>query len=197
MKLVDDPLIAQKLEELYRDAEQRNRNPQITSLNELYMALSPEQGRFLHDLIIENNCRNIVEFGCSFGISALFFAAAAKKSGAGIITTELVAQKASAAIQHFAAAAVLDLIDLREGDALETLKEGVENIDFLLLDGWKDVYLPLLLQLEPKLADGAHIYLDNADMSDVQPVLQYISEDPRFASQSMHGGKGVLARFNR
>lgn len=196
MELVDDPRIAQKLDELYRDAERRNRDPQITRLDELYMALAPQQGRFLYNLIVENHCQNIVEFGCSFGISTLFFAAAAKKTGGRIISTELALGKVAAAKKHFAAAAVLDLIDLRHGDALETLKEGAENIDFLLLDGWKDVYLPLLQQLEPKLADGAHIYLDNADMSDVQPVLQYIGENPRFESQSMHDGKGVLARFH-
>ena len=196
MKLVDDPLIAQKLVELYRDAEQRNCDPQITSLDEMYMALSREQGQFLYNLIIENHCQNVVEFGCSFGISTLFFAAAAKKTGGRIISTELVAEKVAAAKKNFAAAAVLDLIDLRHGDALETLKEGVENIDFLLLDGWKDVYLPLLQQLEPKLVTGAHIYLDNADMSDVQLALQYLRQDSRFESENMHNGKGVLARFH-
>jgi len=34
-------------------------------------------------------------------------------------------------------------------------------VDFVLLDGWKDLYLPVLDLLRPKLRPGAVVFADN------------------------------------
>ena len=55
------------------------------------------------------------------------------------------------------------MIDLRVGDALETLKHLQPNVSFVFLDGWKNLYLPVLHLLEPVLMPGAIVVADDLD----------------------------------
>lgn len=157
-----------------------------------YLSISKEQGEGLNQLIKENNFKNIVEFGTSFGISTLYLAQAVLETGGSIITTELIESKALKAIENFKQAGVNDLIEVRIGDALETLKNHTDPIDLLFLDGWKDLYLPLFLMLEPNFHSNTMIYVDNADMADTQAFLITISKNARYQLQPQHQGKVVL-----
>jgi predicted O-methyltransferase YrrM len=66
--------------------------------------------------------RSVVEFGTSFGVSTLHLAAGLRDNGGGrIITTEFEPSKAARAQENFAVGGLADLIELREGDALQTL----------------------------------------------------------------------------
>jgi predicted O-methyltransferase YrrM len=159
---------------------------------EMYLSISQEQGAHLVRLIKEKNLKNIVEFGASFGISTLFLAQGALATGGRIITTELVESKAIKAIKNYEKAGVNDLIEVRIGDALETLKGHEEPIDLLLLDGWKDLYLPLFQALEPNFHNDTIIYVDNADMSEVKTFLNSVSQSPQYQLQSIFGEKAVL-----
>ena len=95
-----------------------------------YIPIVPQQGAFLYMQALAKGAKNIVEFGTSYGISTLYLAAAAKKNGGRVITTEYLPHKAEAARRHFAAAGLADYIELREGDALETLQDIAGGIDF-------------------------------------------------------------------
>ena len=56
--------------------------------------------------------------------------------------------------------------EIREGDALETLARDLpDSIDFVLLDGAKNLYPSILALLEGRLGDGALVVADNADSS--------------------------------
>ena len=56
-----------------------------------------------------------------------------------------------------------DLVEVRVGDALETLPQGVDDeVDLVLLDGAWSLYLPVLKILEPHLAAGALVIAENA-----------------------------------
>lgn len=106
--------------------------------------------------------RLVVEFGASLGISAIHIAAALRDNGMGrLVTTELSETKAIRACEHLRDAGLRDLVDLKQGDAFQTLADDEEPIDLLLLDGWKELYLPLLKQLEPRLQPGAVIVADD------------------------------------
>jgi predicted O-methyltransferase YrrM len=62
------------------------------------------------------------------------------------------------------AAGLSDLVEIREGDAIQTLAHDLpDRIDFLLLDGAKTLYLRVLALLEPRLREGALIVADNAN----------------------------------
>jgi predicted O-methyltransferase YrrM len=61
---------------------------------------------------------------------------------------------------------VIDLVEIREGDALETLAHDLpDTIDLVLLDGAKALYPEILSLVESRLRAGALIVADNADMS--------------------------------
>ncbi len=170
----------------------RFRPMQPADFKDIYLSISKEQGEHLKQLIKDNNLKNIIEFGTSFGISTLFLAQGALETGGRIITTELIESKAKKAIENFKKAGVNDLIELRVGDALKTLKNHTAPIDLLLLDGWKDLYLPLFNRLESNFHANTFIYVDNADMSDTQAFLRKVSQDDKYQLQSIFNGKVVL-----
>ena len=156
-----------------------------------YIAISRQQGAYIYDLLVKRKAKNIVEFGTSFGISTLYLGAAAKVNEGKVITTEILTNKCKVAQQNFEDAGLQDFIELREGDALETLKDTPSEIDFLLLDGWNDLYLPLLKLLEPRLKKGALIYTDNASFKSAKPFLNYLNSNPkRYKSRRIHDDKG-------
>jgi predicted O-methyltransferase YrrM len=119
----------------------------------------------------------IVEFGMSFGISAIHLASAVRDNGSGrVVTTELSAAKIAAATQNFAETRLDDLITVLEGDALTTLANLDGPVDFVLLDGWKEMYLPVIKLLEPRLSAGSLIVADNTEMADTKPYLDYVRD---------------------
>ncbi len=95
-------------------------------------------------------------------------------------------------MQNFSDAGVDELIEVKIGDALKTLENHGDSIDLLLLDGWKDLYLPLFRLLESNFHNDTYIYVDNADMADTRAFLKTISQDVKYQLTSMHDGKVVL-----
>jgi predicted O-methyltransferase YrrM len=134
-------------------------------MKEFHLAVSQETATLLYMLARAAKARSIVEFGTSFGISTLHLAAALRDNGGGrVISTEFEPSKVAKARANFTAAGLSDLVEVREGDALETLASGLpEQIDLVLLDGAKSLYLPVLALLEKRLRAGALIVADNAD----------------------------------
>jgi len=134
---------------------------------DVYLAVSRETARLLYMLVRSTDARVIVEFGTSFGISTLHLAAGLRDNGGGsVITTEFEPHKAARARKNFIAGGLADLIELREGDALETLAVDLpERIDLVLLDGAKGLYPAVLALLEPHLRPGALLIADDAGFS--------------------------------
>ncbi|REE25866.1 O-methyltransferase [Winogradskyella pacifica] len=162
-----------------------------------YLSISKEQGEDLVKLITDNKLKNSVEFGTSFGISTLFLAQGVIETGGHIITTELIESKAQKAIENFERAGVSELIEVRVGDAMETLKNHDKPIDLLLLDGWKDLYLPLFQMLEPNFHSHTIIYVDNADMKETKTFLETIGENSTYQLQPKFNGKVVLITIKK
>jgi predicted O-methyltransferase YrrM len=136
-------------------------------LKNVPLAVSRETGTLLYMLARGVNARNIVEFGTSFGISTLYLAAALRDNGGGrLITTEFESSKVARARENLTAGGLIDLVEIRQGDALQTLKSDLpETIDLLLLDGAKGLYPDVLALLEGRLRPGAFVVADDADVS--------------------------------
>ena len=136
-------------------------------LGDFPLAVSRETGMLLYMLARSCNARTIVEFGTSFGISTLYLAAALRDNGGGLlITSEFEPSKVARARGNLTAGGLIDLVQIREGDALETLAVDLpETIDLLLLDGAKALYPEILSLVESRLRPGALIVADNADYS--------------------------------
>lgn len=148
-------------------------------LKDLWLPVSRETARMLYMLARSSNAKTIVEFGTSFGISTVHLAAALRDNGEGgkLITTEFEPSKIARAKGHIKEGCLSELVEFRQGDALETLKDNMpETIDFLLLDGAKALYVDILTLLESRLKPGALIVAD--DTNYCPDYLEYIN-DPK------------------
>lgn len=128
--------------------------------DEFLLPVGANAGRLLHALILGAKPRVIVEVGTSYGYSTLFLADAAKAVGARVISLEIAAYKQAFAAEMMARAELTDAVEFRCGDAVELLC-GIGGMDFVLLDIWKDLYIPCLHAMLPRLADGAMVVADN------------------------------------
>src|SRR3954451_15670150 len=126
------------------------------AMADVYMPISARGGDLLYSLVRASRPETVVEFGTSYGISTLYLGAAVADNGAGrVYSTELSATKIAAATANLAEAGLGEHVTILAGDARETLASLPGPIGFVLLDGWKDLCLPVLRSLEPRLAAGA------------------------------------------
>jgi predicted O-methyltransferase YrrM len=156
-------------------AEDRARNMSSTTdyldfygrLKDAHLAVSRETGTLLYMLARAIGANTIVEFGTSFGVSTIHLAAALRDNGGGrLIGSEFEPGKVASAQATIVAAGLSDLVEIRAGDALDTLAEGLPDvIDLLLLDGAKGLYPAVLGLTESRLRQGALIIADNAEWS--------------------------------
>ncbi|MBW2316884.1 MAG: class I SAM-dependent methyltransferase [Deltaproteobacteria bacterium] len=164
------------------------------ALKDAFIPISPEQGQLLYLTARALGARNVVEFGTSFAISTIYLAAAVRDNGGGrVIGTEIEPSKHSRAEAHLAEAGLSDVAEVRLGDALETLVDVPTPIDLVLIDGWKDLYLPVLKLLTPKLAPRAVVLADNifTFKKDLRPYVEYVqSGEHGFVSTTLHLSDG-------
>ncbi len=146
-------------------------------MKDVYIPLSPAQGRFLYLIARSLSARRIVEFGTSFGISTIYAAAAARDNGNGrVVGSELEPGKHERALANLDAAGLSGHAEVRLGDAMQTFRDLAPPIDLVLLDGWKELYLPMLEMLAPKLRPGAVVLADNVRTfkRSLAPYLRYV-----------------------
>ena len=134
-------------------------------MKDVPLAVSRETGNLLYMLARSSRASSIIEFGTSFGLSTICLASALRDNGGGrLVTSEFEASKVARARANLAAAGLSDLVEFREGDALETLSRDLpDTVDLLLLDGAKSLYPDILDLIAPRLRSGALIVADNAD----------------------------------
>jgi predicted O-methyltransferase YrrM len=144
---------------------------------DVYIPISAEAGRLLYALVRAIRPQTVVEFGTSFGISTIYLAAAVTDNGTGqVITTELSSKKAAAARANLEEAGVAGPVTVLEGDALQTLAGVTGPVGLVLLDGWKNLCLPVLRLLEPVLAPGALVAADDITHEGMAGYLGFIRD---------------------
>jgi len=117
-----------------------------------------------------------------------------RDNGGGlVIGTESVPAKAAVARKNIADAGLAELVEVLDGDARETLAEVEGPIDMLLLDAWKDLNLPILKLMEPKLAPGALVIADDTHMSPQihAKYLAYVRDGGGYHSVEVPIGDGM------
>ena len=135
---------------------------EVERLRNLYVPVSKKQGELLYLVARSLRAKRIVEFGTSFGISTTYLAAAVQDNGGGVVIgSELEPNKVATARRNLEEAGLSKLVEIREGDARETLQDPGGIIDMVLLDGFKELYLPMLKMLTPNLRQGAVVLGDN------------------------------------
>jgi len=213
---IDDPRVRGVLDRLYADQKRQvpallrlalvgmrdwiighhmSVEEEVDRIKDLYVSLSPKQGRLAYMVARSIGARSIVEFGTSFGISTIHLAAAARDNGGGrIVGTEMVPAKLATARANLQAAGLDDCVEIRAGDARETLRDTPDAIDMVLLDGAKHLYLPILQLLTPRLRTGSVVLADNILMfrRALAPYVQHV-QDPLngFSSVTLFLGSGT------
>ncbi|TFL02987.1 S-adenosyl-L-methionine-dependent methyltransferase [Pterulicium gracile] len=158
-----------------------------------FIALEQDKCLFVYNLLRANNAKTVVEIGTSFGVSTVYLALAVGQNhpggGAKVIATEYEKEKVKAARGHWEEAGedVVKVIELREGDLRETLKDGLpDEIDFLLLDIWAPMAAPALELVKGKLKKGAIIITDNTITAEARyKDLLAVLRDPKGAFRSV------------
>lgn len=187
---LQDPRVASALDRMYSESKNQmsllrerrgtfdqpmTAQQRADAMSEFYIPVTPEAGRLLYSLVRATRPATVVEFGMSFGISAVHLAAAVRDNGSGrVVTTELSETKIAAAKKTFAETGLDDVITILHGDALTTLADLPGPVNFVLLDGWKNLYLPVLELLEPRLSPGVLVVADNTSAADTQPYLDRV-----------------------
>jgi len=129
--------------------------------DEFLLPVGEEAGWLLHALIVARAPKRICELGTSYGYSTLFLADAARQIGAQLVTMELADYKQAHARAQLERAGLADYVDFRCGDALDLLKQDDGTWDFVLLDIWKDLYVPCFEAIYPSLSEEAVLCTDN------------------------------------
>jgi len=149
-----------------RDAEERARGVALgdsffAHRDEFLLPVGPEVGWFLHSLILARRPARILELGTSYGYSTLFLADAARQIGATLITMDLADYKQAEARANMERAGLADVVEFRLGDAVALIHADPGPFDLVLLDIWKDLYVPCLDAFHPKLSDEGIVAADN------------------------------------
>jgi predicted O-methyltransferase YrrM len=129
--------------------------------DEFLLAIGPASGQLVNLLVKESKARSILEIGTSYGYSTLWLAEAARQTGGMVVTLEIVAEKAEYARDAMKKAGLAGVVEFRIGEATETLSRLQGPFDFVLLDLWKDLYIPCFDLFYPKLSSGAFVVADN------------------------------------
>jgi predicted O-methyltransferase YrrM len=161
-----------------RDAFQGPAGHDPAAYAEFGFSIHPDQGDLIYLLCRGMGARRVVDFATSVGMSALYFAAAMRDNGGGlVIGTELVPAKVEAARRNLAEAGLAEYADIRQGDARQTLKDLGGPIDFALIDGWPGAEGPTLARqvmevVALQLRVGGYVLNDNAEPD----FLEYIRD---------------------
>lgn len=133
----------------------------VRERDQFLLAVGPETGRFMNLLIRETESKVILEIGTSYGYSTLWLAEAARETGGRVISLELQANKQQYAHERMVQAGLGDFVEFKVGDAQDLLAKLDINVDFVLLDLWKDLYIPCFDQFYPRLNPDAVVVADN------------------------------------
>ncbi len=165
-------------------------------------SIYPEQGDLIYLLCRAQRATRVAEFATSLGFSTLYFAAAIRDNGGGIVIgSELVPQKVKAARRNLADAGLADYVDIREGDARQTLRDLGGPVDFVLIDGWPgdegpSLALQVMRIVAPQVRAGGLVMNDNAE----DDYLEYV-RDPangfRSLSLPLKGGTELSVKVGQ
>jgi len=164
--------------------------------NQLLLRVGPETGRLVNILIKGSGARRILEVGTSYGYSTVWLAEAARATGGRVMTLDLAQYKQDYARERLARAGLAEEVEWHTGDALELLRRMPGPFDFVLIDLWKDLYIPCFELLVPKLAPRALVVADNMlypphALPDANAYRARVRREPKFESVLLEVGSGI------
>lgn len=129
--------------------------------DDFLLSVGGATGVLLNLIVRESRARSILELGTAAGYSTLWLADAANATGGRVTTVDISPAKHSQAKAALTRAQLLQVVDLRTQDAFEFLATTSERYDFVLVDLWKQAYIPAIDALLDHLTPGATVVSDN------------------------------------
>lgn len=149
------------------------------------MNIGPVKGRILHGALREAGAVNVLEIGAYCGYSAVLIGDLLERAGGNLVSIEKHPRFAGIAREIVDYAGLDSTVEIRTG-TLKTEIAGIDGpLDGVLLDHWKDEYLPDLKRLEAAelLKQGAVVFADNIDFFKVPDYLDYVRGSGNYASR--------------
>ena len=171
--------------------------------DQFLLAVGPATGQLMNLMIKEAESRLILEIGTSYGYSTVWLAEAARQTGGRVITLELHAEKQQYAREQLDRAHLSEFVEFRLGDAIKSLAEIETNVDFVLLDLWKDLYVSCFDLFHPRLNPGALVVADNmtypeSALSHASVYRKHVRARPDMQSMLLPVGSGLeVSRYTR
>ncbi|HEV8460654.1 MAG TPA: class I SAM-dependent methyltransferase [Gaiellaceae bacterium] len=135
-------------------------------------AVAKTTGVFLYSLCaVQSDCE-VLEIGGSRGYSTIWLGAAVRILGGHVTTLEHDPKKIEALQANIDAAGLTEWVDLRAGDAKQTLREIGDIFDVVFLDAEKVDYEELFGLARRLVEPGGLIVADNV-LSDVDVLASY------------------------
>jgi predicted O-methyltransferase YrrM len=148
-------------------AELTDRGSMLEQRDRFLLPVGRHTGTLLNILVRDSKATRVLEVGTSYGYSTMWLADAVRATGGRVTTLELHAEKAQHARAQLARASLDAFVDFRVGDARASITALPGPFDFVLIDLWKDLYIPCFDLIHPKLAPGAILVADNMTLPEV------------------------------
>lgn len=183
-RAVLDRLEARDLQERGSGAPRENRLRQVT----------PDVGRFLHNLVLASRPRSLIEIGTSGGYSTAWIASSARAAGGLLTTLEIDPVKVALARESLRDAGLDGTATIVEGDAFDYLRRRNEPADFVFLDAEKEDYLAFLGLIIPLLVPGGILIADNliSHEAELRDFRETALSESRLSAVVVPIGRGEL-----
>lgn len=132
-----------------------------TRTNHAQMLVGREEGLFLRDFVLQNNCKHVLEIGTFTGYSLACLADGAKKLGGSVDAIEINKELDYIIEEGLKRAGVAELVKVHYGDALEILPSIAEEYDLVFIDADKRQYPQYYELVKPLVRSGGYIMADN------------------------------------
>src|SRR5271154_4200904 len=158
-------------------------------IDEFLLPVGPATGQLMNILIKEAKAKSILEIGTSHGYSTVWLAEAARAGRRKAVTLD--------------AAGLAHVVEFKLGDARESIAALAGPFDFVLLDLWKDLYIPCFDLFYPKLGAGAIVVADNMifpefSRTDAETYRKHVRAKVDILSVLLAVGSGIeLSRCTR
>jgi predicted O-methyltransferase YrrM len=181
------------------DAALAGVEPSISEAGMPHISVSPNQGKFLHLLVLISGAKRILEIGTLGGYSTIWMARALPVDGR-ITTIEIDPLHAKVANQNLERAGVSDKTNIVVGSAMDVLDEMISNgeppFDLIFIDADKPPYAEYLQRSLKLSRKGTLIIGDNViregkvldptcdddRVTGVQRFNQMLSDTPNLAA---------------
>lgn len=150
-----------------------------------------ESGRFLAIWVVATGAQRIVEVGSSNGVSTIWLASGAARTGGRVTGSELIPERAAEANRNLAEAGLGGFASVLAGDARAALADYAKPIDLLFIDAEKDDYPGHLLALVEKVRPGGAILADNVVSHDISRYQTLLRERPDLATVTLPIERGI------